>query len=116
MWVGWWCREGGGIWCWFLTTSGWGTETADNLVVGRVIRETNIGHSFFIIVSHLVCMTGVVRSACPTTCPSTEDSALMALDYRIVQGSTLLGTPIFGEVGLPGEGVWVEILRRKSGS
>ena len=103
--VGWWCREGGGTWHWFLT-SGWGTETVDNLVVGRVVGETNKGHSLVIIVGRQVCVTGVVRSACPTTCPSTEDSVLVAVDYRIVQGLTSLGRPIFGVVGLPGEGVW----------
>ena len=36
-----------------------------------------------------------------------EDSALVAVDYRIVKGSTSLGGPILGVVGLPGEqGVW----------
>ena len=74
--------------------------------MGRVVGETNKGHSLFIVVCRLVCVTWVVCSAGPTTCPSTEDSALVAVDYRIVKGSTSLGGPILGVVGLPGEGVW----------
>ena len=104
--VGWVCREAVGAWGEFLMILGWCTETADNLVVGRFIGETNIGHSFFIIVGRLVVITWVVSNTCPTTCPSTEDSVLVAVDYRIVQGLTSLGRPIFGVVGLPGEGVW----------
>ena len=73
--------------------------------MGRVVRETNKGHSLVVVVGRLICVTWVVRSAGPTTCPSTEDSALVAVDYCIVKGSTSLGGPILGAVGLPGEGV-----------
>ena len=74
--------------------------------MGRFCGETNIGHSFFIIVGRLVCMTWVVSNACPTSCPSTEDAALVAIDDRIVQESTVLGRAILGVEGLPCEWVW----------
>ena len=75
--------------------------------MGRFIGETNIlGHSFFIIVGRLVVMTWVVSNACPTSCPSTEDAALMAADDRVVQESTALSRPILGVEGLPCEWVW----------
>ena len=86
--VGWGCREAGGAWGEFLMILGWCTETADNLVVGRLIGETNIGHSFFIIVGRLVVITWVVSNTCPTSCPSTEDAALVAVDDRVVQESS----------------------------
>ena len=85
---------------------GWCTETADNLVVGRFIGETNIGHSFFIIVGRLVVMTWVVSNTCPTTCPSTEDAALVAVDDRVVQILTGFSRPILGVEGFPCEWVW----------
>ena len=72
---------------------GWCTEAADNLVVGRVAGETNKGHSFFIIVGCPVFMAMAVSNACPASCPSAEDAALMAVDDRVVQESTALGRP-----------------------
>jgi hypothetical protein len=85
---------------------GWCTEPVDNLVVGRVVGETNKGHSFFIIVGRPVFMAGVVSNGCPASCPSAEDATLVAVDDCVVQESTALGRPIPGVEGLPCEWVW----------
>jgi len=104
--VGWGCRDVGGAWGELLMVLGWRTETADHLVVGRFIGETNIGHGCVIIVSRLVFRAWVVGNTCPTSCPGTEDAAFVAVEDRIVQVSTALGGPVLGEEGFSGERVW----------